>query len=383
MKRLVMPVLLLALLCGCTSSPETIGTQPTVEDIFVPPTTTAAPISPDATEPQDITDMFPGLPSPLGGGGSGLTTPMERDENGRKCYEYHGGEMAVSFWAEGNGVFLETGVGFLLFTDGIPQPYRVSEDGEYSYLHTFDMEDYTLSTQDPGDYRLDVTFLFEPVAGKQGDYIECVIVKLNYPDYSPAAVGDKGARPYTLIMGGGYKSMFVLKCMEDPPETELIPVQERLYDLDVTKVDTTYAEVSGWSGDDYLKDIRTNVFVCDFDANYHANICKVTKEHEITLRFEIWGSPLVRYRLVYFMNNQPVSVAEENIIDITVEQGKKTIVTAKLDISDFDKEASIYCILVARNRLEYGAAAGQAASGAYSYFWLHEHGSAIPGYGEL
>jgi hypothetical protein len=98
----------------------------------------------------------------------------------------------------------------------------------------------------------------------------------------------------------------------------------------------------------------------------------VSNEDVITVQFEIWGSPLVQYRLVYFMNNQPVSVADENIIEITVEQGKKTIVTAKLDISDFDKEASLYCILVSRNRMEHSAAAGQASSGAYSYFWLHD-----------
>lgn len=383
MKSLVALVLLAVLLGGCAASPETIVTQPTVGDIFVPPATTTGPTVPEASESKDITDVFPGIPWPLGGGGSGLTVAMELDENGRKCYEYHGGEMAVSFWAEGSGVFLETGVGFLLFTDGLPQPYRISEDGEYSYLHTFNMADYTPGTQDPGDYRLDVTFLFEPVAGKQGDYVECNIVMLKYPDYSPSAVGDDGARSYTLINGGAFRSLFVLKCMEDPPETELIPVQERLYDLEVSKVDTTYAEVLGWSGDDAMKNIRINAFVNGFDQNFHGDLYTVTKEDEITVRFEIWGSPLVHYRLVYFMNNQPVSVAEENIIDITLEQGKKTVVTAKLDISDFDEEASIYCILVARNRMEYGAAAGTAASGAYSYFWLHDQASPIPGYGEV
>ena len=140
MKKWWMLFLVAALLWGCASAPETVGTQPTVMDLFDPPTTTAALTAPFATAPEATapTDQFPGLPWPLGGGGSGLSVAMEKDGNGRKCYEYHGGEMAVSFWAEGNGVFLETGVGFLLFTDGLPQPYRVSEAGGYSYLHTFD-----------------------------------------------------------------------------------------------------------------------------------------------------------------------------------------------------------------------------------------------------
>lgn len=374
MKRWIVMGLVILLLAGCTAAPGTTDTRPTVEDLFIPPIQTVPTTDGvETTNPKPNGPTEPTATEPvLGGGGSaGLAVDMETDENGRKCYEYHGGEMAVSFWVEGNGVFVENGAGFLLFVDGLPQPYRISEDGEYSYMHAFKKEDYSQG-EALGNLRLDFTFLFEPIAGKKGDYIECLVVMLKYPDYSPDALGDLGNREYTLIKGGACRGLFVLKYIEDPPVTEPIPVQERLYDLAITKVDTTHAEVSGWTGDDAFKEIRTKAYVNGLDSQFHGNVWDVSKENVITVQFEIWGSPLVQYRLVYFMNNQPVSVADENIIEITVEQGKKTIVTAKLDISDFDKEASLYCILVSRNRMEHGAAAGQASSGAYSYFWLHD-----------
>ena len=369
---LVILMVLLFLLCGCNGQADNIDNQPTVNNIFVPTNVSTVPTVAETTNPEDITDAFPGLPENLGGSHTSFPIEMEKDETGRKCYEYNGGEMSVAFQAAGSGVFTAHGVGFLLFVDGMPQPYRVSEDGEYSYMHGFKMGDFTLDPDNPGDMRLDVSFMFNPITGEKGDYIECYIVMLYYPDYSPAALGDKGARPYTLGSSTTCRS-FVLKFMEDPPETQPLPTLDRLYDTQIEIVDTTYKEIQGWTNDDMQKNIRTVCYVNGYDSQFHKNIYDVTKNDIITVQFEIYGSPLVQYRLVYFVNNEPVSVAAEDIIDIYVEAGKKTIVTAKLDISDFNGECSLYCVLVARNRRDFNAAYGlNFTTDTYSYFWLHD-----------
>ncbi len=361
-------IVLSLLLVGCVAVPDTIGTRPTVEDPFILPASLPSTQADTIPNSGGMDAQFPGLPNPLGGAGHGLLVEEEKDEVGRSCYLYEGGEVCVSYWVEGSGVFVEHGVGFLLFVDGMPQAYRTSEDGEYSYMHCFKKEDY--SSLGLGDMRLDVNFMFEPISGKKGDYIECHIVRLYYPDYSMEALGDRGVRPYTLVLGSASRS-FVLKYMADPPENEPLPVQDRLYDLEINMVDTTHEEINGWSNDDMLKNIRTKCYVNGLDPSSNTILWDVAKDDVITVQFEVYGSPLVHYGLVWFMDNRPVSVEKEDIITFGVEGGKKTVVTAKLDISDFDGESHLYCVLVPRNRREFGSAEGlMFTSQALSYFFL-------------
>lgn len=366
-------LLVVTLLNGCAPVLNSTGEFPTVSDIFDP--TTSLPTTQVDTIPNSgaIDDPFPGLPNPIGGAGHGLLVAEEKDEVGRKCYLYEGGEICISYWVEGSGVFVEHGVGFLLFVDGMPQAYRTSEDGEYSYMHCFKKEDY--SSLGLGDMRLDVNFMFEPIAGKKGDYIECHIVRLYYPHYSMEALGDRGLRPYTLVLGSASRS-FVLKYMADPPENEPLPVQDRLYDLEINMIDTTHEEIDGWSNDDMLKNIRTKCYVNELDSSSKNILWDVTKDDVITVQFEVYGSPLVHYGLVWFMDNKPVSVEKGDIITFGVEGGKKTVVTAKLDISDFDGESHLYCVLVPRNRREFGSAEGlMFTTQALSYFFLVDDSS--------
>lgn len=380
---------MLLLLTGCMTSPDTVGSQPTVADLFAPTTnlgaTTTIPGS-VATEPSmpglpSFDGMFPGFPDPLGVGSQKFRQEAQPDETGRKCYLYQGEEVTIPFQVEGYGVFVEHGVGFLLFVDGKPQPYRTSENGEYSYMHGFKKEDfsYAYSMTDPvtGEsqdyYRLEVDFMFEPVAGKKGDYVECQIVRMFYPDYSQEALGDFRIRPFTLASKTA-THLFVLKIMEDPQQAQPLPVYDRLYNWELTTTDVSASEIAGWSDDDMLKNVRTNCFVNGLDMSKHNGMFwAVTEDDVIDVRFEVYGSPLLDFSLVYFVNNQPVSVSEEDFVTFRLNNAQKTIFTAKLDISDFDGESHIYCVMVARNRMELASIQGLFyVTVADSYVWLRD-----------
>ena len=356
----------IAMMVGCTPITGSEGTLGTVSNLFTP-TANAGTITHDTVPTESSTpefpsfdDMFQGFPENLGTYSQMLREELQPDETGRKSYVYKGGEAVIPYRAEGCGLMEAHGVGFLLFVDGKPQPYRVSENGEYSYLHGFKKEDYTyLYTQKNSEtgeedvyYRLDVDFIFEPVAGEKGDYVECKIVRIFYPDYSQEALGDYRIRPYTLAAAPSQLTV-TIKIAEEISHNQKLPVYDRLYDWELTEVDVSSEEIAGWSGADMLTKVRKNCFVNGLDISKHNGMFwNVTKDDVIEVRFEVYGSPLLDFSLVYFVNNMPVSVSSGDFVTFRLNNGQKTVFTAKLDISDFDGEAHIYCVLVARNCAE-------------------------------
>lgn len=344
MKKLVMPVLLLALLCGCASSPETIGTQPTVQNIFAPPTTTAAPTTPDVTEPTQPNDNHPTKGSSM----SWNIVGEEKDDNGRECLLYTGGEMHLRIHIIGTGHVTEYGIGILLFVGGKPQAYRTSENEECKYIHSFTTDSYP--AQENGKIVIDTELIFAPVVGEVGEYVPCYIVSIGDPDYSLDTGSDM---PGWKLTSSEMHIPTYLKMLADSPQTATLPVTDKLISAEITTVETTKEEIAGWSNDDMMKYTRDMIYVNGEDLRFTNMVWDVTADEESTIRFEVYGSPYIRYELVIFMDNQPISVKEEDVIKVSIESGKKTIITAKLDMSDFDGECQVYCVLVPLNKQEY------------------------------
>lgn len=74
-----------------------------------------------------------------------------------------------------------------------------------------------------------------------------------------------------------------------------------------------------------------------------------TARDSVELQFIVWGTPDVRYGLMFYVDNQPISAEQEILFDM--KPGKKTVITINIDLSDYDGECVIYAALIARNRL--------------------------------
>ena len=62
------------------------------------------------------------------------------DSNGiRAIYEYQGDKFELKYQVVASGA--AKNVGFLLFLDGLPQPYWVNGEGELDYMHLFRLEE--------------------------------------------------------------------------------------------------------------------------------------------------------------------------------------------------------------------------------------------------
>lgn len=348
MKRFLIWTMLFALLLtGCTVAPGTIGTRPTVEDLFHPPIQTVP-----TTDGADTTNPKPTEPTatePVRGGGMGWEILGLDPNDGLNISTYTGGEMNIPLHVDGSGIITAYGIGILLMFDGRPQPYRTSENDEYKYMHSFTKDIYPVDKS--GNINIDTILSFTPLSGQKGDLIPCDLISIVDPNFSPAEWGILGTTGHKLT--SAYMNLKTnIRFEADPPEAERLQVEDRLKSVEITTIETTSEEISGWTSDDMLKFNRHKIYVNDRDLARGGSTWDVTEDTEIVIRFEVWGSPYVHYELLIFMDNQPISVAEEDIIRVHVDSGKKTIVTAKLDMSGFDGESHIYCILVPRNKLD-------------------------------
>lgn len=95
----------------------------------------------------------------LGQLGHGPAEIILNEDGTRAVYEYNGSQFELEYHVTTSGT--AKNMGFLLFLDGIPQPYQVDGEGDVDYMHMFELED--------DDQAYPFSFVFTPVTGSAGD----------------------------------------------------------------------------------------------------------------------------------------------------------------------------------------------------------------------
>ncbi len=334
-------IMLMLAFTACSKTPEDIesilGANETVENIFTKPTETAIPQNTTAeatTEPVLPTQQPTIQQGNMGYIQIGPSGVALKDEVGPYRL-YEGGELHMPYTINATGTVADQGMGILLFIDGKPQPYKTSDNSTYQYMHIF----YPVSGE---SYIADISFT--PVTGQAGDTLELYASTILNPNFSIAE--GIGGFVYT---SGAVVSGTRLKFDATPSFSDDEFINERIISLTTSYVDTKYAEISGWSDKDLMEKVEAHLYVNDLDDTRDCIVYGVTAEENLSIRYEVWGSPYVQYGLVVFVDNEPVFTAENSFIPVEVQNGKKTVIEAELDMSDFDGESVVYVMLVPRN----------------------------------
>lgn len=248
---------------------------------------------------------------------------------------YEGGEMHMPYTIDVTGTVADQGVGILLFLDGRPQPYKTADNSTCQYMHVF----YPTSGE---SYIADISFI--PVTGQAGDILELYATTILNPDFSIA----EGINGF-VYTSGSVVSGTRLKYDATPSSSNQEFTNKRIVSQTTSYVDTKYTEISGWSDMDLTEKVEAHLYVNDVDDTRDCIVYGVTAEENLSIRYEVWGSPYVHYGLVIFVDNEPVFPAEDSFIPVEVQNGKKTVIEAELDMSDFNGESVIYVMLVSRN----------------------------------
>lgn len=269
--------------------------------------------------------------SDLGGLSYGL---VSRTADGRAPEQhYTGGEMSMDFFIQAHGLVGRKGLGLLLFLDGRPQPYRLDGETEDSYLHTFYLDDETVEP----------VLYFTPVTGQSGDVLEMASLLILNPEYLPSK-GNPGMMTHTT---GSLGYSFLLYVDSDPGEAKIPEKLTLLSEPEITYEPCSYADVAQWSDDDFLTKVGHASEVNGMENGL--NIFDNFHKEQLDLKYSLWGTTLVHYTVVYFLNNEPLYLPDGSCLDLEVQEGMKTVIRLTIDTSTLTGEDVVYAVLVPRN----------------------------------
>ena len=258
-------------------------------------------------------------------------------ESGERLpFVYDGGEFRLDYRFSLTGK-MDT-VGFLLFLDGQPQPYKVNDTtAEYEYCHSFPAEeDQTFS------------FLFEPVTGSAGDTLALTVVSITNPDFQPDMESTSSYGWYHKTLDSRVELQFNADAPASP--SDLPPAREIFSQSDVReeKVTAQYLENElpkyGWGGVsmDTLDSGIYYTFSCDGDISYD----NLRVSAPVPLRFTMCGTAGTSYSIAFFLDHQPVKLDESTCRSITLSKGGVIELEAVIDPEKLGQFNTFYCVAV-------------------------------------
>lgn len=260
---------------------------------------------------------------------------FDEQQGETKTLSYNGGEMVVDYklYVEGD----ISNWGFIVFLGGSPQPYKIAEDGEYSYMHTFEV-----TSGETANFSL----YFIPVTGEQGDELDLFVASIYYPAFAPDMIETSSYGNYHGILEAKVNVIFESDTsgMEEI-RTELMKQVE--IEVEVTSGELTqeYYDDDGGNERDLDNGIYTELYIDDLDEKY-TGAYKLEDKQSITVQYVMYGMPGVEYETIVYLNHVPVKLDEAATITSKTQKGKLTIINFNIDVSKIDESSSIYIISI-------------------------------------
>ncbi|MDE7219321.1 MAG: hypothetical protein K2O45_06850 [Oscillospiraceae bacterium] len=266
-------------------------------------------------------------------------SPDFSESGERLPFVYDGGEFQLAYQYSVTGKL--DAVGFLLFLDGQPQPYKVNDTtAEYEYCHSF-----------PAGEDQSFSFLFEPVTGSAGDTLALTVVSITNPDFQPDMETTSSYGWYHKTLD----SNIALKFSTDAPSahSDTPPVREIFEQRAVReeKVTAQYVETElpkhGWGGVS-MDTLDSGIYyTLSYDGNIVYDNLRVSAP--VTLRYTMCGTAGANYSIVFFLDHQPVKIGESTSCPITWSKGGVTEIEAVIDPDKLGQFSTFYCVAVPRD----------------------------------
>lgn len=268
-------------------------------------------------------------------------SPVFSESGERLPFSYDGGEFQLEYRFSLTGK-LDT-VGFLLFLNGQPQPYKVNDSTtEYAYCHSFAAgEDQLFS------------FLFEPVTGNAGDTLTLTVVSITNPDFQPDMMSTSSYGWYHQTLD----SRIELQFHTDAPAvlSDAPPVREIFVQSEVRKEKVTaqYVETElpkyGW-GDVSMDTLDSGIYYTfSYDNSIVYDNLRVSAP--VALRYTMCGTAGKSYNIAFFLDHQPVKIGGSTSCSITLNKGDVMEIEAMIDPDKLGQFNTFYCVAVPQDEV--------------------------------
>lgn len=326
LSMMLLVIILLGFCTGCNDQANEPGLEATVETVGnlfdVEPSTETISRQESLPQPQENQSY----------NSIGITNEVQQDDLGAYLV-YEGNEMHLGLRLRITDLPNQN-IGIHLYVDGQPQPYYTAGNEVVQYMHIF-------PSQNGKEFTLDL--IFTPVVGQAGDMLEIGFAIIAYPEYFI----DETWTGITMIDWCGMGLTVRTKYMADPPAAELPVVNDHVLQLTQQYIDLTASEAEMFSSGEYQKEVEYEIHVNNQKS--FGNIFSVTNEDKLEIEFELKGSSVADFGLVLYLDHQPVSVNEEDMVFVRTQNGKKVTVKAQIDLSSFACEGVFYAVIVPRN----------------------------------
>lgn len=258
----------------------------------------------------------------------------DRNKDGEiKPFIYQGGEVSLeyTFNAEGKGKT----IGFLLFVNGKPQPYRIDENTEEEYCHIFPITDNKSE---------DFVIHFTPKEGKKGETLQVIIDGIYHAGYLPDMKNTSGWGFYHSHMPMEYQ----LKMKADASGDAATATQNIMKDLKVEKQKVSRKFLKEELMEQGYSEVTTKMLEqgdyhsITFDGHPEFDYLNVKGKKKVHVVYKICGRSGIAYYTTFFINHQPVS----DTVAVKFSKGGMSVIEADIDIEALKENSAFYAITV-------------------------------------
>ncbi|MBE3594601.1 MAG: beta-glucanase/beta-glucan synthetase [Candidatus Carbobacillus altaicus] len=277
----------------------------------------------------------------LGSIAHGFANP-QLDEKGRILpLQYNGGELKINYIVRASGK--AKNVGFLVFVDGIPQPYKFNTtEAPYEYMHIFDLEG--------DDQDTPFTFVFTPITGKKGDTLHLSIASVYNPAFIPDMKETDSYGGYQTTLESGRSLIFTQDA--DALDSSSIPWQEVLSNVRLSTKPVTKELLERHSGFETVdmealdKKVYSELHV---DGAVRQDNYQVKKSGTLHVTFNLFGHPGMRYRNTFYLNHKALTSKDGTSFETTLSKGNVAVIDADIELENLEDFNTFYVVSVPLN----------------------------------
>lgn len=276
-----------------------------------------------------------------------ITHGVNRDVVDGRVFAYSGDKVEIPYFATAQGFV--TKAGFLIFVDGVPQPYQIDEpDSDYAYLHQIDLED---------NVQKNFQFLFEPVTGKSGDTLDIYIISVTGTTDDTTENLLFGSVPSYLM----YRLSLQYSESEGTVDFGLEGLSSVLTNAVESEEELTLDKISFYTDNGMIDDSLAsdlNTYVCEKlyinDEDIQLKTTQKTDgKSKLKLRHVMLGHPGVEYRTTFFLDFVPLNVFGQYSFESDLKNGIANLLDAEIDVSTLHGRHILCAISVPCNAADY------------------------------